>query len=97
MAGDMAGTKNRRSELSIPLSATATATSIRKGSTIRVMLTVSDSKFWPSGPENSFGSRLSRGSAKIIPRMTRVPVTTIRALRTRLPRRQAAACPCSFQ
>ena len=43
IAGDSAGTKKRSSELSMPISAAATATSVRKGSMIRVSRIVSSS------------------------------------------------------
>ena len=42
-AGDSAGTKKWPSELSIPMNATASATSTRKGNMMRVSSTVSSS------------------------------------------------------
>ena len=43
IAGDSAGMKNRCSEFSIPIIATATATVVRNGSIIRVSSVVSSS------------------------------------------------------
>ena len=43
MAGESAGVKNRLSELSMPITAAASATRVRNGSMIRVRVTVSSS------------------------------------------------------
>ena len=43
IAGDTAGTKKRRSELSIPMHAAASAISVRNGNMIRASVTTSSS------------------------------------------------------
>ena len=86
--------KNRCSEFSIPIIATATATVVRNGSINRVSSVVSSS--FPGTPANSFPDAMAWviGPANTTPRTTRTPVATSRALMTRLPSRQALSRPC---
>ena len=91
IAGDSAGMKNRRSELSIPMQAAATATRVKKGSITRVKSTVSSSLPGTS-PKSRANSRVS-GSAKMIPASTRTPVMTISALISWVPSLQATSRP----
>ena len=91
IAGDSAGMKNRRSEFSIPIIATDAATVVRNGSITLVSVVVNSSL--PGVAANRGAIRLVIGQAKMIPRMTRLPVMTSSALITRLPRRHAASRP----
>ena len=91
IAGESAGMKNRRSELSIPMQAAATATRVRKGSISRVRVTVSSS-FPGTSAKSRAASRIS-GSAKMIAASTRTPVIMTSALISCVPSRHAASRP----
>jgi len=91
IAGDIAGTKNRCNELSIPISAVATATSARKGNMMRVSETVSSSL--PGTSAYAPANAVVIGPAKTIPATTMSPVARSSALTTRFPSRQARSRP----
>ena len=91
IAGDNAGTKNRRSELSMPIIATATATVPRNGSMMRVSSVVSSS--FPGVSANDGAKACVIGEAKTIPISTSTPVIRRSAFTTRLPRCHAASRP----
>ena len=91
IAGDSDGMKNRCSEFSIPIIATATATVVRNGSITRVSSVVSSSL--PGTSANSGAMSAVIGPAKRMPRTDNVPVMTSSALMTRLPSRQACSRP----
>ncbi len=93
IAGDTAGMKNRCSAFSMPISATATATVVRKGSMMRVSRVVSASLPGTATKSSPDAIALVIGPANRMPSITRTPVTTSRALMTRLPRRHAASRP----
>src|SRR6187397_2765360 len=77
---DIEGMKNLRSALSMPISAAATAMSMRNGMLTRVNAIVSSSL--PGESAYSSATNLVIGSAKIIPRTTSAPVTTSNPLMT---------------
>ena len=93
IAGDSAGTKNRRSEFSIPIIAAATASMVRNGSMIRVSWVVSSSL--PGTRRELPGrARMRDLRREDDPEHDqRSPVTTSSAFMTRLPSRQAASRP----
>ena len=91
IAGDSAGMKNRRSEFSMPIIATATATVARNGSMMRVNWVVSSS--FPGVSANHGAIACVIGWAKTIPRTTSAPGDSRSALMTRLPSRHAASGP----
>ena len=80
MAGESAGTKNRLSEFNMPISAAATATSVRNGRRMRVRSTVSSSL--PGTSAYVPASSRTSGSAKSIPARTSAPVTVTSAFRS---------------
>ena len=92
-AGERAGMKNRRTELSMPMKAAATATSRRKGMVIRDSVTVRSNLSPNSGLEKPSAYSHTSGSANTTPSTTSTPVTTIRALTTCEPSLQAASFP----
>ena len=71
MAGDSDGMKNRRSEFSIPIIATATATVVRNGAMTRVSSVVSSSL--PGTSANSEAMSAVIGPAKRMARTTTSP------------------------
>ncbi len=91
IAGDSDGMKKRRSEFSIPIIATATATVVRNGAMTRVSCVVSSSL--PGTSANSEAMSAVIGPAKTMARRDNVPVMTSNALMTRLPSRQACSRP----
>ena len=91
IAGDSDGMKKRRSEFSIPIIATATATVVRNGAMTRVSCVVSSSL--PGTSANSEAMSAVIGPANTMARRDSVPVMTSSALMTRLPSRQACSRP----
>ena len=92
IAGESDGTKNRRSEFSMPIIAAATASVVRNGSMIRVRSVVSSSL---PGTAAKFGTNQAVICGAITtPMMTSTIVTRTSAFITRLPTRKAASLPC---
>ena len=78
MAGDNAGVKNRCNEFSMPINAAAIATRLRKGSMMRVSVVASSSL--PGTSLKCPANNITSGAAKMIPIVTRSPVTISSAL-----------------
>ena len=80
IAGESAGTKNRLSEFSMPISAAATDTRVRNGRRMRVRSTVSSSL--PATFAYEPASSPTSGSANSMPASTSAPVAVTSAFRS---------------